>query len=376
MYACIGVVVSALAAISYPIFLPMTTQQYHIAVALLCFALSTVTGLFLSVRVDFRGTLGPYVLILGGPGALWIVTMFVFSHIFPDENAGPPIPVLPAPGELSYNEWLSQLDEVRDVFLESEDEEIPKLIGNIYYPGNNHNKPVQTTVQFLLGYFPDGEAIGLKHIRGTKKGAQLELFHRPRPSTLGSIIQDRSFVQKSGVFEDLAGKDNETWYKFSSSTVDFYEITLYTETSKVGDFLIIDVPKYISGNDDGAKIYFSLVTAKSVSPKDFTAWRVKPFPVSGQVPLLFKKRGEQASSGVEQRTNFMPFLQWVEQLRQAHSSDTDKPTFFANLDRMLAQMPQAERSLLQVLSSEKFTSRLGYELVGAQETIVFTYHWQ
>jgi hypothetical protein len=375
MYTCIMVVsLSALAAIAYPVCLPLTPPQYHIAVALLCFSLSTVTGLFLSVHVDFRGTWGPYALMLGGPGALWIVTLFVFSEVFP-EKPMIPMPSIP-PGELSYAQWLNQLDEVRGLFAQSEDEEIPNILGNIYYPGDNHTKPVHTTLQYVPAYFPNGQAVMLKHIAAGKNGAQLELYHRPRPSTLGSAVQDWAFIAKAGSFEPV-GNGSDAWYRSESGGVDWYEITLYLEKVTAGDFFAVDTPKYINADSDEARVDFTLIMAQPLKKGNFSAWKVKPYPfsVSGEVPLLFKKRGDEPSIESQKLADFQPFLEWLEHLQERQSPNAGYSALLAGIDNMFEQAPEPDRSISRILSSQMFKSTLCYDLGAVKETIVFTYHW-
>ncbi len=83
---CGGVIVAAVTVTIVVLFvLPTPTVfQYRLAIAFLCFALSSIAGLLFAANVEIKGSVGKLSLTLAGPAALWVATVIVFSAIFPE----------------------------------------------------------------------------------------------------------------------------------------------------------------------------------------------------------------------------------------------------------------------------------------------------
>jgi hypothetical protein len=83
---CTGVIVAAVAVTIVVLFvMPMPTVfQYRLALAFLCFALSSTAGLLFAANVEIKGSVGKLSLTLAGPAALWVATVIVFATLFPE----------------------------------------------------------------------------------------------------------------------------------------------------------------------------------------------------------------------------------------------------------------------------------------------------
>ena len=63
--------------------------QYRLAMALICFALSSIAGLLFAAKVEISGNMGLLGLTIGGTAALWLAALLLFSYIFPEKDLAP-----------------------------------------------------------------------------------------------------------------------------------------------------------------------------------------------------------------------------------------------------------------------------------------------
>lgn len=383
MYTCIAVILlSALASVVYLIFLaPLGhTLQYRVAVALLCFALSTVSCLLLSVRAQLSGQWGPYALFLAGPACMWIISLLVFSWVFPDRSTTVTVTVTkPTSDWKSYQEWLNQLDSVALVFKKTEEQEVPILLGNIYYPGDNHRKPSQPSVKMVVIYFPNGQAIAIKHMKGTKKGDKAEIYHRPLPTSLSAGLESLAFTKRGGRFEAVKDADAKVWHEVYYNEVDWYEITAYLEEASQADYLMFDTPKYVDTAEEGAVVDLGFLSARRIAKGNIRLWEVRPSPVadSSQVPLLFKGLVDKSlSNGDQIRADIAPFLQWLQERSTQSSSDEKEGRFFSRAGEILRQIPELKGDMTKLFSSQAFSKGMYFfQLRELKNSIILTYQW-
>jgi hypothetical protein len=378
IYSCLAVILlSALAAVGYVYFLAQggNVYQYHIAVALLCFALSAVSGLLLYGNVQFGGRWGDYTLALVGPASMWIITLAAFSYIFPDKL----VTTFPPPhGEITYQAWLTKLRSVGLLFRKNEDQSVPSLLSNVYYPGNQHTKPSQVQIEQLLVYFPNGQAITIRRIIGRNDTGTAEIFHRPRPTGLTSPVASRAFTEHGGKFHLVNDINAKIWHTVSDADLRWYDVVLFSEQVEDADFFIVDVPKYIDSAKEGAKVDFALASSHPIREASLRVWEViqPEVAAAGDIPLLFKEWSEVPEHSVTQINNdFNPFLQWLEQQRT--SKDTIDPDFIEQLNKIMqSQTSPLGKQLPDVFNPSTFHSTLLFHLSEVKNSMIFTYQFE
>ena len=378
LYACILILlVSAGAAVLY-LFLPPAradAHQYHIAVALLCFALSTVSCLLLYGNVSFNAKWGDYALAVLGPASMWIFTLWAFSHIFPETL--PPITYTPE-GETSYRVWLTQLHGVAPLFRQGEDQSVPNLLGNLYYPGYDHTKPSDVRIDQLLTYLPDGESILIRRISGKNYSGKAEIFHRPLPTFQKTAVDSLSFTRSFGKFTAVKDVNDKIWHNaLPNDDLDWYDVIIYTEHIQNADFFALDVPKFIDNTKQGAAVNFALQSSREIDEASMRAWEVKPSPVAlaGEVPLLFKDTNALPEKSVAQVNNALsPFVGWLDQERK--SGDEDISNFSRKLNEaVFSQFPLPDRQLTSLANRTLFPSAFAFLISDLRNSVIFTYQF-
>lgn len=316
VYVCLTIVLlSAAAATAYLFFLAQggVVYQYRFALALLCFALSTVSCLMLYGRVHFSGKWGHNTLVLAGPASMWLVSLIVFSHIFPDNSSI--ITVTPPPkGEMIYEAWLKQLHTVAPVFRRSEDKNVSSLLSNVYFPGYEHIKPTQVRINDVLMYFPNGQAIEVGNTTGRNDSGKAEIYQNLRSSFLTSSLFARAYTAHSHKFQAVPDLEGKEWHPSADADINWFDVIVYLEKVEDADFVILDTPKYIdNAKQDGADVTFTLASSRPL--RNIRAWEVIPAQIAqgGAVPLLFKQWNEAPDQGLgASRDGIAPFIQWLD----------------------------------------------------------------
>jgi hypothetical protein len=380
LYACVLILLgSAGSAVAYLFFPPghVDVRQYHIAVALLCFALSTVSCLLLYGNVTFTAKWGDYALAVVGPASMWIFTLAAFNYIFPEKL--PVITYSPA-GETNYTDWLSELHSVAPLFRDGEDQSVPNLLGNLYYPGYDHTKPSDVTIDVLLAYMPDGESILIRRISGKNSSGKAEVFHRPLPTNRKTTVDSISFTRSFGKYATVKNVNDKIWNTAPSDVdLDWYDVTIYGERIETADFFAFDVPKFIDNTKQAATVNFALQSSRALEVTSVRAWEVKPSPVAleGQVPLLFKDTNELPDQNVTQvKNDLAQFVGWLDQATK--SSDEEMVKFTSRLNEAIfSQLSVANRQLSILLNqSSLFPSALSFHLSNIKNSLIFTYQFK
>jgi hypothetical protein len=378
IYTCLAVVLlSAVAAIGYVYFLAQSSNvyQYHIAIALLCFALSAVSGLLLYGNVQFGGILGNNTLTLVGPASMWIVTLAVFSYVFPEKV----IATAPPSGELTYQAWLIKLHSVGSLFRTSQDQSVPNLLGNLYYPGYQHTKASQVQIEQLSVYFPNGQAITIRRISGRNDSGNAEIFHHPQSTSLNSPIASRSFTEHAGKFHSVTDVNARIWHTISDADLRWFDVVLFFEKVEDADFYILDVPKYIDNVKEGADVKFALLSARPISEASLRVWEVlqpESQPV-GDIPLLFEELSAVPEANATQVSkDFNTFLQWLEEQRNA--TDGLDQDFIAQLNKIMQDQPSPLKQQLSSIFNQNsaFQNALSFHIPNVRNSTIFTYEFR
>jgi len=380
LYACVLILLgSAGAAVAYLFFPPghVDARQYHIAVALLCFALSTVSCLLLYGNVSFSAKWGDYALAVVGPASMWIFTLWAFNNIFSEKL--PVITYNPA-GETNYSDWLNELHSVAPLFREGEDQSVPNLLGNLYYPGYDHTKPSDIKIDQLLAYMPDGESILIRRISGKNFSGKAEIFHRPLPTNRKTTVDSLSFTRSFGKFTTVKNVNDRIWHTAPPDVdLDWYDVAIFGERTESADFFALDVPKFIDNTKQAAVVNFALQSSRNLEFTSVRAWEVKPSPIAleGQVPLLFKDTNELPDQNATQVDNALAqFAGWFDQATK--SSDEEMLKFSSRLNEaVFSQVSAANRQLSTLLNqSALFPSALSFHLSNIRNSLIFTYQFK
>src|SRR5215208_3089517 len=129
---------------------PQSRMTYNVVVALACFMASSVSGLlFATTNVQIRGTFGLFALTVGGPAALWLVSLIVVSKILPfDPTPGDVMTITRAvvteqerrDGWIPFQQWVNGLGDLSKIFEDDEELNLRLLLSGAYVKGDTHHK--------------------------------------------------------------------------------------------------------------------------------------------------------------------------------------------------------------------------------------------
>src|SRR5262245_50494545 len=88
LFACLFMIFVAFITLLYLILnINDPSAKYRFMVCLLCFCLSALMGLMFVSNAKLEGTAGAFSITVGGPSAVFLVTLLVFNSIYPERKA-------------------------------------------------------------------------------------------------------------------------------------------------------------------------------------------------------------------------------------------------------------------------------------------------
>lgn len=249
--------------------------QYPMVASIVCFVISVISSLLLFTKVDVRGSFAGLAVFVGGPGASWLIALYVFTKLFPM-----PVDTNPPNGWISFEGWENKLDrKLEDVFLKNEDEELQTFLRDIYAPGIRRNKPINTEYTSLLYYFEDGRAIQLVHISGDTINGEADIFNRAKPTNPASKIYKRVFLKYKNSDDYTPINSDDEWYSLHGSKFDFYSIIAYDEPISNADYIIYEIPEY-ANNRNKIKFNQCIASSRKIKLQNVNSWEIGPAPIT------------------------------------------------------------------------------------------------
>jgi hypothetical protein len=250
----------------------VTAVQYRIAILLLFFAISTVSSLLFLNHNDqsatsFGGNIGFFTFAVGGPAALWLIALVVFTYFYPESRLEPAAPhTLPMLARLiddiegrsgwyNYTEWKGQWNEFSTVLGTGESATVKNLLWYTYFQiqGPKLSNAEITTAFFYFKSF----TLKIQRIQGDKNGDTFRLLFSAGTSLSGSENGSFAFVGRdSGTIRILKTESDRgaraaREIELTDKRVDCLLLSYYVgDNPNEGDYIVVDLKRY-SDNASG-----------------------------------------------------------------------------------------------------------------------------
>jgi len=375
--AAIGIL-AALFAVIYMLFISAPSFQYPITLALLCFALSSISCLLFAAKADLSGTIGVAAIALGGPAAMWVISLYVVHALFPFH----PITTdnlidIARRSELkngwtTFPDWMKQLGDLQELINQDEASQVRQVLDSAYYPGEGKKKISDPVIQALYVYV-DKQTIRFLRLTGKNPGTA-DIYFKAHTTVSGgttSLLLARR--DDTITISDTGGKGD--WSQVSadrSNPVDCLILTLYDEPMlPQGDLLYMNTTKYLGSG----KLSLS---AGIIAPQGINkprVWQVRPFPLAtNEIPAAFKSLPIKMENTLD--PVFPALLPWMILLDQQLSQKTSEGRMSQGAREFLRtvrnRLPSG--SFATFTKSETFTSRFSFRHdEGLSEPVVITF---
>ncbi|MGD2084575.1 MAG: hypothetical protein PVH61_00175 [Candidatus Aminicenantes bacterium] len=278
--------------------------QYRVTIVLACFVLSTISASYFATQARIRSTVGIMSITIVGPAALWLAALFILNNIVFKEDQ-PVVEKLSLPevidymsrenekreGWNNYCDWKQYLESIKRDNIQ-EEEFIRTMLSRVYYHGlKGYHKLKDVNLQTLLVYLGKDKRIKFQIIKGKREKEPTNIYmaalasfkHNPDEVFAHYIIRD-----EEGVLKDFGpiGKG----VKSVPQITDCLIIALYNEALDRGDWIYVDLPKYVSDIvKNPAEMDLAILSTLPI--EEFKIWEMRASRLiyTEPAPLLFRE---------------------------------------------------------------------------------------
>jgi hypothetical protein len=324
----------ACAAFATVVYLTLESDHgrfvYRISLALLFFAVSTVSGLIFTTNANFTGDIKGVSMAVGGPAALWIIALVIFAYFYPEKDLDMATlqvfsdnawHTMRANGWHDYAEWKKGLEQrFSDVLGEDQSSILASLLWSVDYrrPGQKLEHAETDTV-FL--YFGQKYTMKLQRITGNAAGSSFDLYSRAETSndtgTANSVILVGSGDGSGTPRVEKAFVDNESVHTIRQTHVDCLIVSWYTDQiTRDGDYLVLDMKQYAT--DHHGSVRLGVAAFKPI--QSIQSWYLRSRTTTDQddsLPLAFKESGRKSQNDFTRvEGDLLPWLQRLDEVIQ------------------------------------------------------------
>ncbi len=366
------VITTALLAVLVWLFTTESPFRYPMIVALLCFALSTVGSLVFAAHAKLEATLPIASITMAGPAVIWIAVFVLWSYVvpFPVQSQQSFVDVLRMQtlraGWMVYPDWVKHLGQLSEEVLRDEGSQVRQILDSSFNTGLGRQKVSSPLLDTMFLYLNDKTSVKLQRIRGSK-GDIAEIYFRPSTTQAGTA--SGIFLAKSNeaiVVNELGGQRD--WREVRTDTLDCFVIAIYNEGMlSLGDFIYTSTNKY--RKDGNAVLSMGILTDHPIQEPKSWLFRGFPFPLSDEVPVVFKRRFAAWSSNVDSVVSQMG--DWFKLLDQNPLDSRLSQDSVKFIERVRSMLPN--RTFAEFYKSTDFKSAYSVRFDNLQDAIVVTF---
>ena len=298
-------VVSLAAAVYMAVRSPDEIVHYRVILLLLFFAISSISSLIFTSapQVELKGDFYGLALSVGGPAALWLIALLLFSQFYKEDRISSSsmfslvqshVQSQREIGWQIYPEWKSAHHGLRQWLGRSDSEQLSKLMLAAHFtpPGEKMKLPVVST---LFVYFPGKISLKLQRIRGEQPGGELTVHFAGLPSTkdgrVASMLLATSNLGSKKISESFVATEpkHAPEAKLTNLTqVDALLVSLYEDDNPGdGDYTVVDLKRF--SQDAQGSIYLGVLSFDRTLER-FAVSHLQPSYLNnrGTIPVMFQ----------------------------------------------------------------------------------------
>jgi hypothetical protein len=390
LLSAVVILLAVLAVIvSIFIFPSPTIAQYRIQIALVCFALSSISCLLFAAKAELTGTIKLFAVTLAGPAAMWIVALIVFSHLYSETKLDTQAVlskkllelaehVESRRGCITYNKWKETLGSFLKYYNRNEEFQLEQLLASAYYEGNERRKLTDPIIQTLFVYF-DKKAVKFQRIQGKKYGPA-DIYFRATPTLPGSNPSSILLVREISKITDSYIERQGTWQEITGDPVDCLIIASYEEELPVGDLIGVDVTKYLK--DGGATVDLGIIASRQINGSSFHLSKIRgsPFVCAPEIPLSFERHPTPPVENINSLiSDLSPWMELIEQsINQPESQrqlSTETLNFLLDIRKGLCQATSPQSNFMTFLQHTNFRSKFSFHVEGILNSLIARFEW-
>lgn len=366
-----------------------TLAQYRIAIALICFVLSSISGLLFAAKVQLNGKIGVISMTLAGPAVMWLAALLIITLIFPDKDiitqqeltlklANLVHELRAEKGCSSYTEWKKNLGSLQRYFKKDEEFQLGQYLTSVYYDGHERNKLNGPIVQTLFVYFGN-KTLKFQRIQGKKEGTAHIYFNAATTfpgSSTSSVLLVRENDRIAAGYTESSGN----WQEITAEPVDCLIMTSYEEEVPVGDFLSIDLTKYLKNGS--ATIDLGIIASRQIKGPSFSLWKIRGFRFAdtNDVPLSFERLPVTANANINSLiSGLLPWMKLIDKsINQAQSQSQLTPEvllFLTQISTVFHQATSPKFNFETFLSHPNLNSKFSFHVENLRDPLIATFEW-
>ena len=372
------------------------TYQYRVTIALVCFVLSTISALLFATRVKIRSTVGFISITIIGPAALWLAALFIFNNIVFKEGQSV-IEKLSIPemidyvssenekreGWENYYDWKDYLESIKSGDIYQEDF-IKTMLSRVYYHGlKDYNKLKDVNLQSLFVYLGREKRIKFQIIKGKKEKDPTDIYMAAIPSfQLDPDKVNAHYIIRNGKGDLVDYGAMGQRVKSIPKNVDCLIIALYNEELDRGDWIYVDLPKYV--NDivkNPAKMALSIVSTLPI--EEFNIWEMRASRLISAVPapLIFKKLRYSPTNSIDElfMEDIKSWFRFMDiNIEQKEKEITGKTRdFLMKIIKEIRQHCDDENiNFSTFLTHQKFQNKLSINAKSLKNGVITIFNWK
>lgn len=366
---------TALGSVVFYFFLKAAEYDQHIiAMALICFALSSLSVLLFAVKVDIKAPLPLATVAFGGPAAMWVGTLLLISTLFPappPEISAKNVLDLLRKQELRGGDRLQGLGSLRDYVRRDESNVFRQILDTAYYIGDSARaKLTKPSIDLLFVYLSDTKALKLMQISGNNPDAADIYFkgHAGQESKTFDLLLTKN---ENRILQSQIGGSSD-WVLVSSDPINCLIMTLYEGEGlpPEGDFIFLNTTKYTK--DRIATLQLGIVSKDEIFNPEIWSLRSFPFPLPNELPVAFSKINGRWEENIEPLATGL--FSWLNILNQdaLMSIGGVSQNARAFINKVKEELP--DTNLATLASAGVFKSRYFFSAQDVTSPLVVTLH--
>jgi len=347
--------------------------QYPIAMALLCFALSSISCLLFAAKADLSGTLGVAAVSIGGPAAMWVVTLWIVATLFPPPNITREgfVDMMRAQelktGWKTFPDWVNQLGALQDLIRKDPANHVRQIMDTAYYVGQEKNKLAEPNIQVLFVYLDNNQALKFQRVRGGKSGVAEIYFkaHTTQTGSASSVLLAKS--DNTITASDINGKSD--WREISTDPLDCLIITFYETEGMLpqGDLLYVNTTKYRKSGD--ITLGVGILALQEIYKPNVWLLRGFPFPLPNEVPVIFKQVSVDMNKKID--PVWSELSEWMTLVNQQPPPGNVSEEAVGFLKKVRLSLPETDYAKLG--NAAAFKAKYAFRLEKFNEAVAVTF---
>lgn len=375
--------------------------QYRIVLALLSFALSTISCVLFVANAKMELDIGYAVITLVGPAVIWIAVILVLSYVW-KEDFGSSSRRMP-PGWIPFAEWRLQHGTLNYLFDSDMLQYcIKEVFNNVFFRYPAKSKLSHPHVQTVFVYYRrQNQSPGMvkfQRVSGKSKKQDngVDLYHVSAPSLPGQDPSSFLFIRSGAtVLNALSrGDGDETWHRLYATEVETLVVAHCPEGNPPeGDYLWVDVPKYTVDDTVVDITFLSQTAILDEGDAETRLWEVthsaadfdEQLDQIVDVPVAFLRR---RTRGVNKRNPSEHYpvtdlTEWLGELDHFVSNPVRVPKladahrFLLDVRSTLQSATGAEQGagFAQLLAAENFPHTCRFSAAGVRNPVMAFIQW-